>query len=211
MNWVISTPGRTGSNLIVQHLVSMGYKAFERHVMINNTCSIEAASRNDLIVTHDHAMNSFKPSGDTGLCVSLRKDVFKQTCSGLIAAKTKEFNSTQYNGVEEKFSFTVKEFDQILSLILFGGYLQALQIQQEKWKKSVIVFYEDLICMGIKEFCKEIGMPYNDTSDWKYQKSQRQAESTIINYNQLLEHYNKNHLEKVSKYLTDIENVRKNS
>jgi hypothetical protein len=211
MHWVIATPGRTGSNLIVQHLASMNYKAFERHAMTNNTSLIEAASRNDLIVTHDHSMNSFKPFGDTGLCVILRKDVFKQTCSGLIAAKTKEFNSTQYNGVEEKFSFTVKEFDQILSLILFGGYLQALQIQQEKWKKSVIVFYEDLICMGIKEFCKEIGMPYNDTSDWKYQKSQRQAESTIINYNQLLEHYNKNHLEKVSKYLTDIENVRKNS
>jgi hypothetical protein len=211
MNWVIATPGRTGSNLIVQHLASMNYKAFERRVMTNNTCLIEAASKIDLIVTHDHGMNSFKPSGDTGLCVILRKDVFKQTCSGLIAVKTKEFNSTQYNGVEEKFSFTVKEFDQILSYALFGGYLQALQIQQERWKKSVIVFYEDLICMGIKEFCKEIGMPYNDTSDWKYQKSQRQAESTIINYNQLLEHYNKNHLEKVSKYLTDIENVRKNS
>jgi len=211
MHWVISTPGRTGSNLIVQHLASMGYKAFERHAMINNTCLIEAASKIDLIVTHDHGMSSFKPSGAAGICVSLRKDVFKQACSGLIAVKTQEFNSTQYNGVEEKFSFTVKEFDQILSLILFGGYLQALQIQQERWEKGVIVFYEDLICMGIKQFCKETGMPYNDNSNWKYQKSQRQAESTIINYNQLLEHYNKNHLEKVSKYLTDIENVRKNS
>ena len=211
MHWVISTPGRTGSNLIVQHLASMGYKVFERHGTINNTCLIEAASRIDLIVTHDHAMNSFKTSGDTSLCVSLRKDVFKQTCSGLISVRTKEFNSTQYNGVEEKFLFTTKEFDQILSLILFGGYLQAMQIEQDRWKKGTIIFYEDLINMGIKEFCKETGMPYDNTSDWKYEKSQRQGSESIINYDELFKHYNKNHLEKVAKYLTDVENVRKNN
>ena len=211
MHWVIATPGRTGSNLIVQHLASMNYKAFERHVMVNNTCLIEAASKIDLIVTHDHGMNSFKPSGDTGLCVSLRKDVFKQTCSGLLASRTKEFNSSQYNGIEEKFSFTTKEFDKILSYILFCGHLQALQVEQDRWKKSTIVFYEDLISMGIKEFCKKAGMPYDESSDWKFQKSPRQADSTIINYDELLTHYNNNHVEKVAKYLSDVKNARKNS
>ena len=202
MNWVIATPGRTGSNLIAHHLVDMGYEKCERNTKEDNSSIIEK-SKNHPVVVHDHGIMSLKPDGDSSLCVSLRKDVFQQTCSGLISVKTNEFNARQYNTRPLSFHVDLNQFDSMISLLMTTGIFQASQVGQDKWKNSFIVFYEDLIEMGIIEFAKKYNMPYKDSSVWKDKKSPRRPENTITNYEELLEYYNDKYTAKVRKYLLD--------
>lgn len=210
MHWVIATPGRTGSNLIAHHLVEMGYEKHEVNTSEENL-NLLARSTECNLVTHDHGIFSLKPHGEASLCVSLRHNVFRQTCSGLISVKTNEFNADQYDGVPLRLKFSTSEFDIMMSKLTTVGLFQASQIDQTKWKNSFIIFYEDLLDMGIIEFCKKYEMPYKDDSYWTDRLSPRRPEDTIINYNELLEHYTKNQRHKAEKYLLDVMNVRKNS
>lgn len=203
MNWVIATPGRTGSNLIAHHLVDMGYEKCERDTKGDNSSIIEK-SKNFSVVVHDHGILSLKPHGDSSLCVSLRKDVFQQTCSGLIAVKTNEFSAKQYNTRPLKFSVDYEKFDSMISILMTTGLFQASQVGNEKWKNSFVVFYEDLIDMGIVEFCKKHDMPYKESSIWQDKKTPRRPEDTIENYDELLKYYNDKYTAKVEKYLLDV-------
>ena len=210
MHWAIATPGRTGSNLIAHHLVSMGYEKCEIDTKGDNS-SVEAQSKKGLIVTHDHGLQSFKPSGDTSLCISLRKNLFEQTCSGLISVKTQEFNARQYNGTPICYEVEKKDFDSMFSLLINTAYFQSGQLTQPKWKNSFIIFYEELLEMGIVEFCKMVGMPYDENSTWQDQKSFRRPQDTISNYDELLNYYKETYSVKEQKYVMDIMNARKNS
>ena len=195
MHWVVATAGRTGSNLLTGHLVSMGYEFHgvqNKHTVIDLSI-ISERSNIVPVVTHDHRLVPFQPNDNSSIIISARKDVFAQACSGIIAFNLKEFNNNDHSGETVKLSPLISELDFTVKTLLYTRKMQTKQLENTKWRTRHLVFYEDLIEDGIIETSKKIGLPYREDSEWALTKSIRRPEDTLENYEELLEHYTKNY------------------
>lgn len=212
--WVVATAGRTGSNLLCGHLKTMGYEfhGVQNKHTTNYLSNIAERSNIVPVVTHDHRLVPFQPNDNSSIIVSVRKDIFAQACSGIIAFKLKEFNSNDYTGETVKLSPRLSELNFTVKTLLYTGKMQAKQLENTKWTTRHLVFYEDLIEDGIIETSKKLGLPYNEDSNWTLTKSIRRPEDTLENYEELLEHYIKNYSSMVNDEILRLkEYERKNS
>lgn len=157
---VVFTPGRTGSQLIVNN--------------IRNHFNIP------VIHTHNPLLEIVE--GDAIAFVSYRHNVFESIASILLGKRTNEYTSYTTKSVE-KFTVSRAEFEDCFWF--YKCFYQS--INQDKFEKVIDVWFEDLI-NDPKYLFNLLGIDH--ATDYNFPKSPRNYYELISNIDQCLTWYN---------------------
>jgi len=145
--FLIKTIGRTGSHIIVNWLLDhQGHGAEYWNTKSNPPHQFESKIHKRVAVIHDHTDWIPTDAGDYVMIVSLRRDVFDQICSFVVAVQTGFFVKYGPQPVPEG-GFTVR-WDQLM-----GYWYQGIKprydlyhawSQLHPWRQVETVYYEDL-------------------------------------------------------------------
>lgn len=188
MNYVIKTPGRTGSHRILDYLVR------------NQNCRpiwnlqkglTEQLDHNihDHFAVHDR-QNNFIPEQETRwVCIiSLRKNKFEQILSYLTAKNTDEF--AFYTDKPIKLEISTQEFKSVYDRILREEQQIFDSVHGIEWYQTEIIYFEDISPKFLNKLNYNVFKSYNHWGTEISEKSPRVKTDVFINYEQLKSHYN---------------------
>lgn len=187
MNYVIKTPGRTGSHRILDHLVRNQncrpvwnlQKGLTEHLDHNV---------HDHFAVHDR-QNNFIPDHKTQwVCIiSLRKNKFEQILSYLTAKNTNEF--AFYTDKPIKLEISIQEFESVYDRILREEQQIFDSIDGIEWYQTKIIYFEDISPKFLNRLNYNVFKPYNHWGTEISEKSPRLKTDVFVNYKQLKSYY----------------------
>jgi hypothetical protein len=192
--YIIFSPGRTGSHIILEMLTgasftkggladAYGYwlplneKEYQQHIKDQN------------VVIHLHDVNLIKdldPAAIT-LIISLRRDVFAQVMSLIVAGVVDEWSGKDYSN-KPVDPVTIDPSKFINALIFMLNWQNRVNLSN--YKKVVTIYYEDLIGQGAEFLARELNLEYVESRVGQvYQKSPYSYKNIILNWEELYQEY----------------------
>lgn len=166
--YVIFTPGRTGSHIILEALSGIvnnpgGLCNAQCYWYPNNSRPYESYHKDQNIVIHTHDLHLALKNLEidpqhTVLILSDRKDKFAQTMSLLVAEITNEWNGKDYTDKPaDPISVSEKKFLSILRSFCSwpGGNF-------DNFEKVVTIYYEDILDFGLVHVANTLGIVYDE-------------------------------------------------
>jgi hypothetical protein len=196
--YTIFSSGRTGSHVILEMLsgptkcpggLADAYAIWLPHDLSENQNIIQHYLTIHNVVIHLHNINLIKeldPANVT-LIISLRRDVFAQAMSGVVASIVDEWSGKNYSNKIVKPIV----FDQIKFISLVESILNWQQrVDLCNYKKVVTIYYEDLITYGAEFLARELNLEYAKSKiGHVYQKSPYSYKDIILNWEELYQEY----------------------
>lgn len=147
--YIIFTPGRTKSHMILAYLRCHGYHTINLHPPRDTWHSLDHESiyhREKNIVIHYHGI-TFVPDQTENYTVILnhRKDIFALYCSHALARKTGYY--TSYPVYDEKLAVKIDIADAVMNCKYAYDYFLNVQknvLDGRPWRKIVKIDYEDI-------------------------------------------------------------------
>lgn len=193
---MIKSIGRSGSHIVRKYLIENNFKDQVYHVELpviynkEQWQNVEKCIKKYDTVVHTHSVYIPNNSKDW-ICVFVeRKSMFDLICSRLIVEKTKEY--TNYDNITlDPFVADIKKF-------IYHFYNEQKRLSRmtdyvynATWKKLIHLYYEDIINKNyLQKQLPYIGN-YKKLQYCNFQKSPFAAKHYIINYDLLLNKYNK--------------------
>jgi len=192
--YTIFSPGRTGSHIILEMLAGTPFNkggladAYGLWLPMNEKeCRQHIKDQNVVIHLHDiNLIKDLDPATVT-LIISLRKDVFAQLMSVIVANIVNEWSGKDYSSkVVEPTVIDKLKFINLLKSKRSWDHKVNLSV----YKKVVTIYYEDLIDQGAKFLADELGLEYNELRVGKvHQKSPYFFKNIILNWEELYQEY----------------------
>jgi len=192
--YTIFSPGRTGSHIILEMLAGTPFNkggladAYGLWLPMNEKeCQQYIKDQN--VVIHLHNINLIKELDPTAiiLIISLRRDVFAQAMSSVVAKLVDEWSGKDYsNKIVEPVVFDKLKFINHLELLL--NWQNKLNLSN--YKKVVTIYYEDLIDQGAEFLANKLNLEYAQSKvGHVYQKSPYLYKDIILNWKELYQEY----------------------
>lgn len=187
MNYVIKTPGRTGSHRILDYLVKNQNCRPVWNLQDGLTEHIDF-SVNDQFAVHDRQNNFIPKQKDQWVCIiSLRKNKFEQILSYLTAKNTDEF--AFYTDKSIKLEISLEEFESVYDRILREEHQIFDSIYGIEWHQIETIFFEDISTETLNRLDYNTNKAYDLWGTAISEKSPRSKTDVFINYQQLKSHY----------------------
>jgi len=165
--YIINTPGRTGSHIILEAMSGVGNTAgglgnAQCYWHPKNPQPYESYDTDQNIVIHTHNLNltvanlGIDPEHAI-LILSDRKDKFAQTISLLVAEITQEWNGKDYT--DKPALPTVVSEQKFLSVL--RSYSSWPNGNFDNFKKVVTIYYEDIMHHGVVHIANTLGIYYD--------------------------------------------------
>ena len=192
--YTIFSPGRTGSHIILEMLAGTTFNkggladAYGLWLPVNEKeCQQYIKDQN--VVVHLHDINLIKDLDPTTitLIISLRKNLFAQVMSKIVASTVNEWSGKDYsNKVVEPIVFDKLKFINLLKSMRNWNDKVDLSV----YKKVVTIYYEDLIDQGAEFLANKLNLEYNKLRVGRvYQKSPYSFKDIILNWEELYQEY----------------------
>jgi hypothetical protein len=210
--FVVASPGRTGSNLILEMLTGdwpngvdyaspgsgilnalpiwlpwnfsdQSPTAWKRPEQLINFANQQQ------VVIHTHQIsliNALDPK-QIILIMSLRRDLFAQVMSLVISNITQEWNGKEYS----KKQIIPQKFDPAQFLRILEHQKEWINdINTELYQKVVTIYYEDLVAQKSEFLAQQLGIPYVEDQVIKVnEKSPYCYKDIVLNWTELHEVY----------------------
>ena len=195
--YTIFSPGRTGSHVILEMLAGTPLlkgglaDAYGLWLPLNEKeCQQYIKDQN--VVIHLHNINLIRALDPTTiiLIISLRRDVFAQTMSLIVAELVNEWSGKDYsNKIVESVVFDKLKFVNRAELFLrFLNWPNTLDLF--KYKKVITIYYEDLIDQGEEFLANNLNLEYVQSKvGHVYQQSPYSYKDIILNWEELYQEY----------------------
>ena len=192
--YVIYSPGRTGSHMILEMLTGpVGTKggladAYAMWLPTNREKYQQGIKdQNTVIQLHDLREISDLDKSTVTLILSLRRDLFAQLMSWVVARIVDEWSGKDYsNKIVEPLIFNKAEFSYLVN----AQRQQARGLNLSGYKKVVTIYYEDLIDQGAEFVANKLDLNYNKLQvGHVYQPSPYRYKDIILNWEELQQEY----------------------
>jgi len=192
--YVIYSPGRTGSHIILEMLTGpVGTKGglADAHAiwLPTNRDKYQQGINDQNTVIHLHNLIEIRDldKSTVTLILSLRRDLFAQLMSGCVAHIVNEWSGKDYsNKIVEPMVFDKAEFSNIVNT----QCRQARGLNLSGYKKVVTIYYEDLIDQGAEFVANKLDLNYNKLQvGHVYQPSPYRYKDIILNWEELQQEY----------------------
>ena len=191
--YVIYSPGRTGSHIILEMLTGPLFTEGG----LADACAIwlpanrekyQQGIKDQNIVIQLHNLREISDLDKTTvtLILSLRRDLFAQTMSMCVARIVDEWSGKDYsNKIIEPMFFNKTEF-----IHLVNNLMQASKLVLSGYKKIVTIYYEDLIDQGAEFVADKLDLRYNKLQvGHVHQPSPYRYKDIILNWEELQQEY----------------------
>lgn len=192
--YVIYSPGRTGSHIILEILTGpMGTKGG-----LADACALwlpangekyQQGIKDQNAVIHLHDLGEIKDldKSNVTLILSLRRDLFAQQMSLCVARIVNEWSGKDYsNKIVEPVVFDKVEFINQVNT----QHQQASRLNLSGYKKVVTIYYEDLVDQGAEFVANKLELYYNQLHVGHiYQPSPYRYKDIILNWEELQQEY----------------------
>jgi len=192
--YVIYSPGRTGSHIILEMLTgSIGTKggladAYAIWLPANRE-KYQQCIKDQNIVIHLHNFSEIRDldKSNVTLILSLRRDLFAQVMSMCVARIVDEWSGKDYsNKIIEPLVFDKAEFIDIVN----AQRQQARRLNLSGYKKVVTIYYENLLDKGAEFVADKLDLNYNKLQvGHVYQPSPYRYKDIILNWKELQQEY----------------------
>lgn len=188
MNYVIKTPGRTGSHRILDYFVKKQDCWPIWNLPTGLTKPIDYHTYSNFVV-HDRQNDFFPVDKTQWVCVaSLRENKFDQMMSYFIAKNTKEFAFYTDKKIELKISTT--ELELVYARIKDEENRIYSSMQDQGWYRTEIIYFETISENFLKDRFSHNQFKTCDL--WNSvisEKSPRSKKQVISNYDELKDYY----------------------
>ena len=185
--YTIFSPGRTGSHIILEMIAGTPFTkggladAYGLWLPLNEK-EYQQYINHENVVIHLHDIELIKnldPATVT-LIISLRKNLFEQAMSLIVARIVNEWSGKDYsNKSVDPVTFNETKFIHILKMLLTWQN----NLDLSGYKKVITIYYEDLVEQGEEFLAKELNLKYDRTLVGKVnQKSPYFYKDIIINW-----------------------------
>jgi hypothetical protein len=192
--YTIFSNRRTGSHMILEMLAGTPYRkggltdAYGLWLPLNEK-EARQHIKDQNVVIHLHEIDLIKdldPSLITSV-ISLRKNVFAQSMSHVVATVVKEWSGKDYtNKTVDPVEFDPIKYITVLKLL----HKWKNNLDVSKYKKVVTIYYEDLVQQGAEFLAHELGLNYDESKvGHVYQKSPYSYKDIILNWEELYQEY----------------------
>ncbi len=191
--YVIYSPGRTGSHIILEMLTGpIGTKggladAYAIWLPANKE-KYQQGIKDQNTVIHLHNLIEIRDldKSTVTLILSLRRDIFAQLMSMCVALLVDEWSGKDYsNKIVEPLVFDKAEFIELVNNLMWASNLIL-----SGYKKVVTIYYEDLIDKGAKFVADKLDLRYNKLQvGHVHQPSPYRYKDIILNWEELQQEY----------------------
>ena len=192
--YVIYSPGRTGSHIILEMLTGpIGTKggladAYAIWLPANKE-KYQQGIKDQNTVIHLHNLIEIRDldKSTVTLILSLRRDIFAQLMSMCVALLVDEWSGKDYsNKIVEPLVFDKAEFIDLVNT----QCRQSRELNLSGYKKVVTIYYEDLIDQGAEFVADKLDLNYNNLQvGHVYQPSPYRYKDIILNWEELQQEY----------------------
>lgn len=194
--YTIFSPGRTGSHIILEMLAGTPFNpgglanAYGVWLPMNKKeCLQYVQDQDQNLVIHLHNLDLLADldPANINLIISLRRDVFAQVMSLIVAQTVDEWSGKDYgNKSVDAVAVDPAKFVHILKS--FVNWSNGLDLSG--FKQVVTIYYEDLIEQGAEFLARELGLEYAESRVGQvYQPSPYRYKDIILNWPELYQEY----------------------